>query len=37
MKYIKPEIEWICFENSDILTISNEGPVITFGEGDFNE
>lgn len=37
MKYVKPEMEWIRFENGDILTESNEGPMIPFGEGDFNE
>lgn len=35
MEYIKPEMEWIRFENGDILTDSM--PMITFGEGDFDE
>ena len=39
VKYVKPELEWIRFENSEILTTSNgeEMPIIPFEEGDFNE
>lgn len=34
MKYTKPELEWIRFENTDILTKSDdETPVFPFKEG----
>ena len=45
MKYERPELEWIRFENGDILTESTEMPIIPtevgeeaegiVGEGDF--
>ena len=28
MKYMRPELEWIRFENGDILTESSELPII---------
>ena len=28
MKYMRPKLEWIRFENGDILTESNELPII---------
>lgn len=38
VKYVKPELEWIRFENSEILTTSNDMPIIPLEEdGDFNE
>lgn len=38
MTYTKPELEWIRFENSDILTESTELPIIrNEEEGDFTE
>ena len=32
MTYTKPELEWIRFENGDILTDSNELPTIPASE-----
>ncbi|MBR5095299.1 MAG: hypothetical protein IK095_09395 [Oscillospiraceae bacterium] len=37
MKYTKPETELIRFENSDILTDSDELPIIPAGSGDETE
>ena len=34
MKYMRPELEWIRFENGDILTESSELPIIPAQEGD---
>jgi hypothetical protein len=34
MKYTRPELEWIRFENGDILTESSELPIIPAQEGD---
>lgn len=34
MKYTRPELEWIRFENADILTESNEVPIFPFKEGE---
>ena len=34
MKYTRPELEWIRFENGDILTESNDLPIIPAQEGD---
>ncbi len=39
VKYVKPELEWIRFENIEILTASQdpEMPIEPLEEGDFNE
>lgn len=37
VKYIQPEIEWIRFENSDILTTSPEMEPMPLSQGDFSE
>ncbi len=34
MKYTRPELEWIRFENGDILTESNELPITPAELGD---
>ena len=34
MKYARPEMEWIRFENGDILTESTEMPIIPAGTGE---
>lgn len=37
MKYTRPELEWIRFENRDILTESSELPIIPAEMGDETE
>ena len=39
VKYIQPEIEWIRFENSDILTDSGDPEMdpMPLSQGDFSE
>ena len=37
MKYMRPELEWIRFENGDILTESSELPIQPASEGDVVE
>lgn len=40
MKYVRPELELIRFDNRDILTDSNELPILPLEEGgeeDFSE